>query len=249
MTCLGPSGKGPSSPACSLDTAALQLWGLRGARLVLTGFGCGLGNLVGAGAEILPNPTGIHSALPCAGAKDHPQGLSSRVLPASLVWPSWAPWPVQGGSLQGGFQQTGKQRPDGTQIPAQSHPPSWVCTAPMCVCSREGFSLCWTSAAVPGRHPSSPARLPGTVLARCPIWGTAVASGVGRLHCPKCHLPPASRPTARCQQMPRAPLTRAVGVQVPSSARLGGPGLTGPLWSRAGVRGSADLPSSGSRGG
>lgn len=71
--------------------------------------------------------------------------------------------------MQGGFQRAGKQRPDGTQIPAQRHPPSRVCTAPMLICSREGFSLCWTSAAVPGRHPSSPAGLlhhaPGQVPA------------------------------------------------------------------------------------
>lgn len=81
MTCLNPSGKRPSSPACSLDAAGLQLWELRGARLVLTGFGCGLGNLAGADAQILPSPIGIHSALPCAGAKDHHQGLGFQGPP------------------------------------------------------------------------------------------------------------------------------------------------------------------------
>lgn len=78
MTCLNPSGKGPS---ISLDTAGLQLWGLCEARLVLTGFSCELGNLAGASAQILPNPAGIHSALPRAGAKGHQQGLGFQGPP------------------------------------------------------------------------------------------------------------------------------------------------------------------------
>lgn len=137
---------------------------------MLPGVGCRLGNLAGAGAQILPNPTGIHSALPCVGAKGHHQGLGFQGPRCGAgAWPSSALCSVQGGSWQGGFQRAGKQRPDGTQIPAQRHPPSRVCTAPMLICSREGFSLCWTSAAVPGRHPSSPAGLlhyaPGQVPA------------------------------------------------------------------------------------
>lgn len=78
-------------------------------------------------------------------------------------------WAMQGGSLQGGFQQAGKQWPDGTQIPARSQPPSQVCTAWTCICSREGFPLGWTSAVALGRHPSSLSRFlrhpPGQVPA------------------------------------------------------------------------------------
>lgn len=183
MTCLNPSGEGASSPACSLDTG-LQLWGLRGARLVPTGFGCVLGNLAGAGAQILPNPTGIHSAVPCVGTKGHHQGLGSQGPPCQAgAWPSSAPWPIQGGSLQGGFQRAGKQRPDGTQIPAQRHPPSWVCTALVLICSGEGFSLSCTSATVPGRHPEPCQAPPSHSWPGARIRGAVVAWGWGS----KCH--------------------------------------------------------------
>lgn len=165
------------------------------------------------GARIPQNPVGIHSCpqhCPGQGPR-HPQGIAippghpaqgqwrargAGVLPARLVQGRARLlrliWAMRGGSLQGGFQRAGKQRPDGTQIPARRHPPSQVCTARMLICSREGFSLRRTSAAVPGRHPNSLAGLlchpPGQVPASR-VRVLVQHGGAGRLRCSPCHRP------------------------------------------------------------
>lgn len=144
--------------------------------------------------------------------------------------------------MQGGFQRAGKQRPDGTQIPARRHPPSRVCRAWLLICSREGFSLRRTSAAAPGRHPGS---LTG-ILCHLPGWVPASGvrvllrhGGAGRPRCPLCHQRGDRGLISYSQgisMMPRSPPPRPKGLGgLRSPAVLGsgwqdGPsGPTGPL--------------------
>lgn len=174
-------------------------------------------------------PLGSTLHYPVQGQRVTSRVWGSRVVP---VRPSLAPRAVRGGSLQGGFQRAGKQWPDGTQIPAQRHPPSRVCTAPML------FALGRAFPSVGRQQPCqdvTPAALPGssiTLLARCLHPGCCCSEAGRLLQVSLTH----SQALADAQDSSNT-ARRAVALQVPSSAGLRGPGLTGPLCSRAGVWG------------
>lgn len=130
------------------------------------GQGLSMGLETWQGLVLKPSQTPLGSTLhyPVQG-KGSPSGSGAPCQAGA--WPSSAPWPVQGGSLQGGFHWAGKQRPDGTQIPAQRHSAGWVCTAPMLYLLWGGL---FPHLDVSCSARTSPRALPGssvTLLARC----------------------------------------------------------------------------------
>lgn len=176
-----------SSPGCSLD-AVWQLLGLLRARLVTAGFGPAL--VLGAerltsALNPLWSPQHRHQGTPrgyrrprCHGWRLEARPRLRRPPREAGAGPNAAPPPYRGRARRkfAGWIPAGKQQPDGALIPARRHPPSRVCTAWPLICSGDGFSLRWTSAAGPGRHRSSPAGLsrhrPGQVPAsRVAPWG------------------------------------------------------------------------------
>lgn len=195
------------APASQLPAFWLQLLELLRARLVLSGFSPEPVNLAGAGCsnslKLHLDPLCCLQHCPVQGPRHrhgiaiplgHPargqqQHWDAGVIPTKPVqgqaWLLCLIWAMQGGSLQGGFQWAGKQQPDGTQIPAQRHPLSRVCTAWMLICSREGFSLHQTSAAGLGRHPCTLAGLLHHPTGQVPasgVWALLWHGRAGRYH-------------------------------------------------------------------
>lgn len=196
--------------------------------------GLGLETWQGLGLKCSQSPLGCAVHCPVPGSNITIRLWGPTVLPARRV-PGRARllgliWPAQGGSLQGGFQRTGKQRPDGTQIPAQSH-----CQAgfaqPRCLFA---LGMAFPSLGRQQRGQDvTPAARPGssvTPLARC------LHLGLGDCTAPW-HCPTASPASASHQQVPRAPPAGPKGLGVfrwPAvlSARASlspwaGPGLRG----------------------
>lgn len=146
MTCLNSSGKGTSSSSSSLDTGLGAEWS-QANRVWLWAWKPGRG-----WCSNPPKPHWDPLCTTLCGGKGSPAalGFPARSVPgqAQLLGPSKEEVCRVDSSGQVNSGQMGPR-----------YPPSRVCTALMLICSGEGFSLSWTSAVVPGRHPE-PGRAP-----------------------------------------------------------------------------------------